>query len=724
MSTQNFLIANFQTGLDRELEPWLTMDDAFIEMINYRTQRGVVSPRPGITGLAQGGRNSKENEQSRVYTTTTGENVSDTNQSFTHTLANVPVRPGSVTFTDSTGTPQTATDDGTGGFTGDFSSGTIDYNTGDVSATWNASPSAPVTVDYTHANGNPVQGIMSYINGSNTRETIIATTNEFNKYNSTNNRFEEMSLTGTGTALPTGGKKNFFSSTNYPDKNNNRRMVFVNDVVADGIYTYDGTNINKLQNAADFVDVAGSSWDGNLSTALHVFNFNERLVLIRPRTSTTLYPHRILWSGINDGSGRGESFNAPGSGFLDMPSEYDIMAATKLRSAIILWTVENVWILTTTDDIKLPFRLEQVGDARARGSQAPHSGVTWFGQSAAVGNLGIVGTDGRDSFRIDDKLPFFSRDRMSGLPSTSTLDPFGQITSGVNFADDQFWWLYPDIEDVEAGERNTRVLVRNFVEESWTTYDLSLSRMGEFQQTEDIAWDDVDGDESDSWAQWDTTLEIWDDFHTQNFNLFSIVGDHNGFIYDLSDSNDLCAEISNITQADPAVVSTEPDKFFVGDRVGIYNVSGMTEINEAFYDVTAVNGNQVTIGIDASEFTAYTSGGTMCKQIKREGQTKPFNPFIDDNKKCRLKRVHFLIDTNKSSFKVDLYAERRSSPYKTGIIMDDGGDFGGAEKKWTSISVNQVAAFHRMRIYQTEGEATERLHAIILECKPTGRLYR
>lgn len=809
MPSQLFLVSNFRTGIDRQLEPWLTMDDAIVDSNNYRLQRGVLQTRRGISGFAQGGRSTAQNEQSRIYTTTTGETVTDAQATFIHTLA-CPVRPGSVTFNESGG--DTATDDGTGGFTGDFDSGaTIDYNTGVVSATWtNGTPTTP-TIDYTHANAsvkvtnedvadtgtisgnlantkvrrgsvvfwdggtqyayddgaggftgdisagsitysdgsysltwnvasgsdakvsyayktnNPVMGIFNFITSNNTRELIVVSTDEFNKYNATLNRFDPMTLTGSGTSDPTGGVTQYFSGTMYPDKTSSPRLVMVNDNAADRIYVYNGTNINRFQNGADFGDVsngAGQPYAAGLATGLHVFYFNERLVIIRPRdTAGTSYPHRIQWTGIVDGSGNGDDFNAPGSGYLDIPTQFFITAATKLRNAIIIFTTENVWELTTTDDIDLPFRIKQIGDAEARGAQAPFSGITWFGESAAVGHFGIVGTDSRESFRIDNKIPFFTRDRMIGLSSSLTINPMELINTGTVFEDDQFWWLYADVNSVST-DLNSNVLAYNFVEESWAIYDLGLSCMGKFQQTDEIVWDDVTGAIKDSWTAWDTTSEIWDSFFSQQYVFFTLCGDAFGFIYNLIDQNDQCANISNITQANPAVITTEPDKFNVGDRVTLNAVAGMTEVNGQTYTVTAVTDGEVTIGTDSTDFTAYSSGGIVCKNIAREAKFKPFNPFVKDNKKCRLKKIHLFYDTDKTSLLIDFFADRRETAYRQDVQVDDGTNEGNATKKWTSISVNQVANFHSIRIHQEQGDANERLHAIIYECEPTGRLYR
>jgi len=73
---------------------------------------------------------------------------------------------------------------------------------------------------------------------------------------------------------------------------------------------------------------------------------------------------------------------------------------------------------------------------------------------------------------------------------------------------------------------------------------------------------------------------------------------------------------------------------------------------------------------------------------------------------------------------LDLKADRRDTAYRTDIVIDDGTNEGNARKKWTSISVNQVASFHTLRIHQEKGQANEGLHAILLECEPVGRLYR
>jgi len=68
--------------------------------------------------------------------------------------------------------------------------------------------------------------------------------------------------------------------------------------------------------------------------------------------------------------------------------------------------------------------------------------------------------------------------------------------------------------------------------------------------------------------------------------------------------------ITGITQANPAVI-TSSTTLAVGQSIQINGVGGMTQLNGNTYTVTAVSGTTVTINVDSTTFTAYTSGGTI-----------------------------------------------------------------------------------------------------------------
>ncbi len=70
--------------------------------------------------------------------------------------------------------------------------------------------------------------------------------------------------------------------------------------------------------------------------------------------------------------------------------------------------------------------------------------------------------------------------------------------------------------------------------------------------------------------------------------------------------------VTAITRANPCVVTVSGENFFtVGDVVSFSGVGGMTQLNGNSYDVTAINGQTITISVDSSGFTTYTSGGLI-----------------------------------------------------------------------------------------------------------------
>lgn len=67
--------------------------------------------------------------------------------------------------------------------------------------------------------------------------------------------------------------------------------------------------------------------------------------------------------------------------------------------------------------------------------------------------------------------------------------------------------------------------------------------------------------------------------------------------------------ISNITNANPGVVTIVGNGLITGDKVWINEVQGMTQINGQTVTVTTITADTFSIGIDTTGFGAYTMGG-------------------------------------------------------------------------------------------------------------------
>ena len=68
--------------------------------------------------------------------------------------------------------------------------------------------------------------------------------------------------------------------------------------------------------------------------------------------------------------------------------------------------------------------------------------------------------------------------------------------------------------------------------------------------------------------------------------------------------------ITAITQAAQAVLTVGTNTFVVGESVHVSGVSGMTQINGRRAQVVARTTNTITLDINSTAFSAYTSGGT------------------------------------------------------------------------------------------------------------------
>lgn len=71
--------------------------------------------------------------------------------------------------------------------------------------------------------------------------------------------------------------------------------------------------------------------------------------------------------------------------------------------------------------------------------------------------------------------------------------------------------------------------------------------------------------------------------------------------------------ITAISKANLAQVTIDAHGFANGNKIYIANVGGMTQANGSIYTVTVVDADNITIGVDSSAYSAYTSGGVAAK---------------------------------------------------------------------------------------------------------------
>lgn len=636
MSYTPYLIANYSTGLDKRLQPWLIPDDAQEELFDGYVYRGVMSKRDGYNYFATGERGGSVYRESRIIHTLSAVPMVGAIDSVntTYTLAaNAQIARGSFTVAG-TVPAQSVTDDGLGGFTGD-GTGTINYTTGAVSITFNTAPTAgTVRATYSFMPGNPVMMIANFITATNVKQLIVADTDYVNRYNSTTNILEDISPAGAYT----GDEFDFFTWVNYASSTNTPRLLFSNNV--DPIQQYDGTTV-----IAYVYTLAGIA----TLTCATMVQMKDRLILLRTTENGTIFPQRIRISGTGTSCDVFDT-TATGAGFIDIPDGTWIQGAAFNRDDLIIFTEASVWVLKYTGNDTVPFVLNKIDESR--GCQAAFSAITYLNRTSAASPRALIMTDGYRVERQDESIPDFSYNEIDG-------ENFSLCFAGSVDADRDHYLIYPPQDQ----DTSRRILVTNYEEDNYSIYRLPLSCMGTYVTAFDITWNDLLI--YPNWASFAAAYGNWNSFAYTAGAPFSIGGGHTGEIWRLNvtESEDNPVRIYNITQpsADTLEVTADWNNYSLNsddpekgaDTIFFTAIEGMVELNDKQYPIDSiVSANVFRVKVPTNiTFSTYTEGGRSSRVIPFSTLLKQFNPFVDQDKKVRCGWLYMYVDSSGTSLR-------------------------------------------------------------------------
>jgi hypothetical protein len=573
-----------------------------------------------------------------------------------------------------------------------------------------------------------ILGIYEWILPDSTKRLIAFDTNFLYQYNTGTAVFDQIAFGGSmaayaGFAIAT--NQGYISATSYPDKDNNARFVFCSPFInpngaGSAIFFYDGTNVKDYTSVVDNPDYA-NPLGGTLTKAKYATYFGERLNFSVPTIGGIDFYQGFLYSGIRDSSGNGDKFNAPGSGLLQLDSQ-DVITGVAINGQFLnLKANRSDWVIEKTADAFNPYFSRKVYGVL--GTNADFSAVVWDDQVKSLGKTGILTSDGRNTLRIDDKIPYFTKEEIDQID-------FNLTYGGFDRNNNQFLWAFK-----QSGSESTtqdKVLGYNYEESTWSVYDYRVSVFGQTDLGIDLTWDQIDETSgNESWATWDTTEDIWDQIGLGEAVQKTLAGDDLGFIYQLDvDLDDNYAVISGITQASQAVISVSVPGLLVGDSVVVSNVQGMTQINNfdpnedtdpnfVPYIVTAIGAGTITINADSTLFDAWTSGGNVSKVIAFEAKTIPFNPYRDLGRRCYISHVEFLIENNGGYLKVDVYADEEETPFKKDILLLPDST-SNKTRQWISMSVDNEANFQTFVLKQQSPNVQVKVTSIRIHAEMGG----
>ncbi len=425
-----FLVGNMRYGVELGVESWLLPSEAYTQMKNAYLRRGVLSKRRGREPFG------------RLSHGVAAEAVGVLGSAhYTGTLDHIPVQIGTVEFTDAT---LVITDDGDGTLSGD-GTGTINYTTGVFDITFSGNTTAAVTVDYSYFPGLPGVGVESYQDiTAGTSQLVIFDTKRAAWYDEV---AEEFMSIGSADVF-TGTTANIIWGANYQD-----RLFVTNN--KDRVQSYNGSAFTPL-----LMDLDGDA-DNDVDTCLLIFQYKERLVVLRTTEGGSFYPQRARWCVIGDPD------DWTNDGYVDCPTSEWIVAADFIKDDLVVFFQASSWRLRYTGDADLPFRWERISGVD--GAFGTYSGFNFADRMGALGETSINETDGLQVYSIDEKVP----DAAANIDHNS----FGLAYSLPDPALRQVIISYPRI----GSTANDYSLVYNYEDKAWSEYDFGFNAYGYFK---------------------------------------------------------------------------------------------------------------------------------------------------------------------------------------------------------------------------------------------------
>lgn len=496
MSYQAFPIYDYKSGLILEKEPWLIPKDALQTLRNAYIDRGVLKKRKGFE---MWGRFVHFADDEYLGSTVDGE------LSYSGTLNHTPLRNngivGDLVISTADG-QETFTDQGDGTLLGDGGgSGTIDYATGEWLITYGGNPGGnhSISAAYNWHPGNRTMGIYNFFRQDGSSELLFFDTVRANRYDVPQNKLVAVAHdTEEYGDIWTGGVSDFFWTENWQD-----RLFITNN--KDQIRVYDGSTL------ADFIiDFTGGSTN-HVDTCLMIFAYKGRLIILNPTEDGTAYPQRARWSAAGTYADWSE---ATGGGYNDADTLDRIVTADYIGDDLVVFFERSVWVLKYTGDSYLPFRWEKISGTE--GAYATFSIVPFSDELIALGPVRFIGTDGLDTYTVDNKIPEYALT----IDQQMLSHVYGTVLEEMR----QIWWLYPP----PGADISKEALILQYEDNAWAIYTIELSCVGYWVEVTSYTWDTIG-------KTWDELNITWDELNQYSAGYpLTLGGDGSGYIFILN----------------------------------------------------------------------------------------------------------------------------------------------------------------------------------------------
>lgn len=400
-----------------------------------------------------------------------------------------------------------------------------------------------------------------------------------------------------------GNSSNFFNATNWQGQ-----TYLVNN--RDPITVYDGSTFPGTLSRPPFPITQSNqiSFTNNIGTCVDLDVYKNRLLIQRPtlinagddngvkgqsiRYSAILNPTNL----VADVAGNGGEISAPTDDFIQC-SEF-------LRDQLIVFFTNTVWLFRFTGSDFAPFRWDKINATKL--TNAPYGSIEYDERVTAMGARGLMACDGVNVQRYDISII----DQFLDINQSA----FGQCYAIRFDTTNQSWMLYPSISTLDNSPAlSDSVLVYNFLENSWATYNIALSSLGLYFITSDKTWNDFAAGTSlgNEFPNWQTTSFAWSSYILQQLSPVLLGGGFYGEVYQMNSG-----VTDNGTNIEASITTTRWNPFIqFGQKVQFAYI-------DFYYSIDPDNPPAV---LDLTFFTDNTTAPTTMRTLTLDG---PINSSV------------------------------------------------------------------------------------------------
>lgn len=427
---------------------------------------------------------------------------------------------------------------------------------------------------------------------------------------------------------------------------------------------------------------------------LMIIPYRQRLVVLNTVEGNSLspnlntrFPQRARWSQngsvfahaptpisqtVDSRSWRSDIFGR--GGFNDAPTSESIVTAEFVRDTLIVYFENSTWRLRYTGNEYLPFVWERANTEL--GSKSTFSVIGFDKGVMAIGERGIVASDGIDTNRIDERTPdsVFAINNVAQGPE--------RVVGIRDYTERLLYWAYPDWSIGTEPKYNNRLFAFNYVEGTWAIFQDSYTALGRLHPNQDRTWASFD-QETDTWEDLNTS---WSSYKINRGVTRVMGGNQVGYTMLLNEevSDEQSLYVQAFTDGSPGIVTIPQHNlqdndfiYFEGIQTGVqWSIPPTTplDINETAFKIEVVDANNVYllrrevsgdpfVRVDISGGSNYIGTGDVTLFKNFLLRSKKFNPFIEShNSGVRLLRSDIYVDvTSQGKFTYNLYIDDNNS---------------------------------------------------------------